>query len=107
MLIEADSGGEGKMRADADEHSSPAPIVDTEVVLNDPAVGDLEIPAVGGLVADSNHDACRFARFEDDHNLVGLGPIKIGLDEFVNVPYKFFLRTRKSWDDELAYLASA
>jgi hypothetical protein len=25
----------------------------------------------------------RFARFEDDHNLVGLRPIKIRLDEFV------------------------
>jgi hypothetical protein len=38
--------------------------VNIEVVLNDPAVSDLEMPAVGGLVAGRNHDACRFARFE-------------------------------------------
>src|ERR1700732_577483 len=68
VLVEADAGGEWKIGADAYEHSSPVPVVDIEVVLNDPALRDLKVPSIRDLVADSNHDACGLARFEDDRH---------------------------------------
>src|SRR5262249_18809987 len=37
VLVEADAGGERKVGADAHEHSSPVPVIDVKVVLNDPA----------------------------------------------------------------------
>ena len=83
VLIEADTGGEWKVGADAHEHSSPVPVIDVKVVLNDPALRELEMPSVRDLVADGNHDARRFSRFEDDHDCVGLGPFEIRVDEFV------------------------
>ena len=46
MLIETDPGGERQVRAHAHEHPAPALVVDIEVVLHDPAVGDLQMPAV-------------------------------------------------------------
>src|ERR1700746_1887743 len=57
MLIEADAGGERKIRTDAHEHPSPPPVIDVEVVLHDPSVCDLEMPSVGLAVADCGHDA--------------------------------------------------
>src|SRR6266705_564730 len=83
VLVEADTGGEWQVRADAHEHSSPVPVVDVKVVLNDPALRELEVPSVRDLVANGSHDACGFSRFEDDHDCVGLGPLEIRVDEFV------------------------
>jgi hypothetical protein len=83
MLIETDAGGERKVGTDADKHPSPLPVVDIEVVLNHPAVGDLKVPSVRLAVADRRHDAGRFARFENDHNGIGACPFEIGLDEVV------------------------
>src|SRR6202048_5540718 len=83
VLIETDAGGEWKIGADAYEHSSPVPVVDIEVVLNDPALRDLKVPSVRDLVADSNHDACGLARFEDDRHGIRLGVLEIRIDEFV------------------------
>src|SRR6516165_2089682 len=60
MLIEADAGGERKVRTDAYEHSPPLPVIDVEVVLNDPAICDLQMPSVGFAVADRSHDAGGF-----------------------------------------------
>jgi hypothetical protein len=34
VLIEADTGGEWKVGADAHEHSSPVPVIDVKVVLH-------------------------------------------------------------------------
>src|ERR1700730_7646214 len=45
VLIEADTGGEWQVRADAHEHSSPVPVIDIKVVLNDPALRELEVLA--------------------------------------------------------------
>ena len=42
MLVEADTGGEWKVGANAHEHSSPVPVVDVKVVLNDPALRELK-----------------------------------------------------------------
>jgi hypothetical protein len=76
MLIEADASGERKIRTDAHEHSPPPPVMDVEVVLNDLPVCDLEMPSVGLVVADRNHDAGRFPRLEDHHDFVGLCRLK-------------------------------
>jgi hypothetical protein len=43
VLVEADTGGEWKVGADAHEHSSPVPVINVKVVLNDPAISDLKI----------------------------------------------------------------
>ena len=58
MLIEADASGERRVGTDAqDKHPSPLPVVDIEVGLDDPAVGDLKVPSVRLAVADRRHDA--------------------------------------------------
>ena len=53
MLIEADAGGERQVGTDADSNiPSPLPVVDIEVVLDDPeAVGDLKVPSVRLVVS--------------------------------------------------------
>src|ERR1700687_1009530 len=38
VLVEADAGGEWKVGADAYEHSSPVPVIDVKIVLNDPTM---------------------------------------------------------------------
>ena len=90
MLIEADARGERKIRADAHEHPPPAPIVDVEVVLNDPPICDLQMPPVGLVVADRCHDAGRFTRLEDHHDFIGVGPVEIGIDEVVAAALRGF-----------------
>jgi hypothetical protein len=83
VLVEADTGGERKVGADAHEHSSPIPVVDVKVVLNDPALRKLQVPSVRDFIADGGHDARGLASFEDDHDCIGLGPFEIRIDKFV------------------------
>ena len=90
VLIEADTGGEWQVRADAHEHSSPVPVIDINVVLNDPALRELKMPSVSDLVADGGHDPRRFSRFEDDYDGVGLGPFEIRVDEFITTALRCF-----------------
>jgi hypothetical protein len=56
MLVEADPSRERQVWAHPDEHAPPLSVVDIEVVLHDPAVCDLKMPAVCLLVADRRHD---------------------------------------------------
>jgi hypothetical protein len=84
VLIETDTGGEWKVRADPHEHPSPIPVIDVKVVLNDPALRELEVPSVCDLVADGNHDPRRFSRLEDGHDGVRLGPFEIRVNKFSN-----------------------
>jgi hypothetical protein len=88
MLIEADPGRERKIRTDAHEHPPPLPVVDVEVVLDDPAVGDRKMPAVRLAVADRRHDARRLACLEDDHDRIGGRALEIRLDEFVATAFR-------------------
>src|SRR3981081_3271228 len=81
VLIEADTGGEWKVGAHANEHSPPVPVVNVKVVLNDPAISDLKMPSVRDLIANSNHDARRRAPFEDYYDCVRLGLFAIWVDE--------------------------
>jgi hypothetical protein len=88
MLIEADAGGERQVGTDADKHPSPLPVVDIEVVLNHPAIGDLKMPAVRFAVADRGHNASRLARLENDHDGIGACPFEIGIDEVVAAAFR-------------------
>jgi hypothetical protein len=87
VLIEADTGREWKVGADAHEHPSPVPAIDVKVVLNDPAIRDLKIPSIRDLVADGrhagSHDARWLARFEDNDDGVRLCSFEIRVDKFV------------------------
>src|SRR5438067_11670210 len=49
MLIETDPRRERQIRAHANKHPAPAPVVDIEVVLYHPAVGDLKVPPIHPL----------------------------------------------------------
>ena len=83
MLVETDPSGEWQIRTHAHEHPAPAAIVDIEVVLHDPALSDLQVPAACVSVADRRHDPCRLSGLEDDDNLIRLGALEVGLDKFV------------------------
>ena len=83
MLVEAEACGERQVRAHAHEHAAPSPVVDVEIVLHDPALGELQMPAIAGLVADGDQDAGRFARLQHDDDLVWLGAPEVRFDEFV------------------------
>ncbi len=90
VLIEADTGGERKVRTDAHEHPPPIAVIDVKVVLNDPTLRELEVPSVCDLVADGGHDPRRFSRPEDGHDCVGLGPFEIRVDEVVTTALRCF-----------------
>src|SRR5690349_1919222 len=81
VLIQTDPGGERKVRAYANEHRSPFGIPEIEVILVHPAILGFQMPLLTG--ADGRHNAGGFARLDDHHHLVGLRPLKIGLDEVV------------------------
>src|SRR5216683_1724433 len=83
VLVETDTCREGEVGTHANEHPPPVAIVDVEVVLHDPTLGQLEMPSVVLLVPDSDQDPCRFARLQNDHHLVGLSPAKIGFDKLI------------------------
>ena len=83
MLIETDPGGKREIRAHAHEYPAPAWVVDVEVVLHDPALGDLQVPAVRLLVADGGHDPGRLSGLEDDDDPVGPCALEVRLDKFV------------------------
>jgi len=83
MLIQADAGREWKVRADSDEHPSPARVIDVEVVVVDPALLQLQVPAVVLFVADRRHEARRFTGFEDRHDLIGPSPGERPIHELI------------------------
>src|SRR6266436_2176914 len=81
MLVETDTGGKGEVGAEADEHPAPAAIVDIKVILHDPALGQLQMPAVVLFVANGGQDAGWFSCLQDEHHLVGFGMIKAAISE--------------------------
>jgi hypothetical protein len=62
MLIEADACRERQVWRYADEHPSPVPVVDVEIVLDDPSLGDVKMPAIGARVANSGTNEDRKIR---------------------------------------------
>src|SRR6201986_2851871 len=83
MLIKTDPSRERKVGAHAHEHPAPILVEDIEVVLHNPAVGDLEMPAVDLLVADCGHDPCGLSGFENDSYLIRSCAPEVGVDKFV------------------------
>src|SRR6516225_3352031 len=83
MLVEAHPGRERKIGAHAHEHAAPALVVDIEVVLNDPAIRDLQMPAVCFPVTDRDHDPRRLSGFEDDDDLIRACSGEVGLDKII------------------------
>jgi hypothetical protein len=51
--------------------------------LHDPALGDLQAPAVGLSVADCHHDPRRLSGLERDDKLIRLGALEVEFDKFV------------------------
>jgi MFS family permease len=83
MLIETDPDGERQIGAHPHKHPAPAAVVDIEVVLHDPTLGDLKVPSVRLLVADCRHDPRRFSGSEDNDDLIRHGALEVGLDKFI------------------------
>src|SRR5271166_1269251 len=90
MLVETDAGRKGEVGRDANEHSAPVAIVDIEVVLHDPALGQLQVPAIVLLVPNGGQDACRFSRLQDDDQLVGPSPAKVRLNKLIATTFGGF-----------------
>src|SRR5262249_26241597 len=88
MLIDADPSREWKIGAHANKHAPPAGVVDIDIVLNNPSLCELEVPAVCRLIADGNHNACRLARFENDDDRVRFRTFEVGIDEVVTTPFR-------------------
>jgi hypothetical protein len=65
VLIQADMVENGRYWGH--EHSSPVPVIDERVVLNDPPLRKPRVPSVRDLIADARG----FSRFEDDHDCTG------------------------------------
>src|SRR5712692_7026410 len=85
MLIQADACGEGKVRTHADEQATPRAVVDVKVVVHHPALGELQMPSVLGLLADGDQDPRRFACLEDRDDPIWLGLPEIRFDELVTI----------------------
>ena len=83
MLVEIEACREGKIGTDANEHATPIGIVDVEVVLDDPAFFDFQMPAVFFLVADGSDDPRGLAGLENTDDLVGFGVFEIGIQKLV------------------------
>jgi hypothetical protein len=83
VLIEAHSGSERKVWAQANEHTPPTGIVEVEVVLDDPALSHLEVPAVILLVAVGDEDPSWLTGFEDGYDLIGLGLLEVRVNEVI------------------------
>src|SRR6516165_7612762 len=81
MLIEADPGGEGEVRADSYEHLPPTRVLDIEVVLFDPASLHFQMPTI--VLPDGGHDGGGLARFDDGHDVIGLRTSEIAIHEIV------------------------
>src|SRR5262245_33735440 len=93
MLIEADPCGEGQIRANAHKHPPSEPVAEVEAVLDDPPVGELQMPA--GSLSNGGHDAGGFARMENGHDLILLGVLKVGSDKVIT-PSRGCLKNRRT-----------
>ena len=74
VLIEADARRKRQIGTDANEHPTPVSVVNVKVILHDPALSQLEVPAV--FFSDGDHDPSRFPGFENHHHCIVLGMLK-------------------------------
>jgi len=83
VLVQAHSGGEGKVGTYADKHAAPRLVVHIEVELIDPALFELQMRAVVLFAPNRHQDAGRFPRFEDHGDSVRCAVVQIGQHEIV------------------------
>jgi hypothetical protein len=70
VLIEANARRKRQIGADAYEHPTTVLVVDVKVILHDPTLRQLQVPAL--LCPDGNHDPGRLPGFENDNHLIVL-----------------------------------
>jgi hypothetical protein len=88
VLVQADPRREGKIRAHPNEHAPPTRIVEVDTVLIHPALCELEMPPVLLLVPVGNQDSRRLPGFQDQHNLIGLGSLKVWVQELIPAAFR-------------------
>src|SRR5258705_13704840 len=81
VLIEADARRKRQIGTDANEHPTPVLVVNVEVILHDPTLRELEVPAL--FFSDGYHDPGRFPGFENHHHLIVLGVLKVRINKVV------------------------
>jgi hypothetical protein len=77
----------------AHEHSAPALVVNVKVVLDDPPLGQLQMPAL--FTADGDHNPGRFPGFENDNYLIGFCPSKVAIDKVITSSLRCFQDGRR------------
>ena len=83
MLVQAEASRKRQVGADPHKDAPPLGIVDVEVVLNDPALFQFQMPTVFLFCSDSRHDARGFPRLEDADDLVWHGRFEIPLHKLI------------------------
>lgn len=83
MLVQADARREREVRTHAHTQAAPALVVEVDVAVRHPPLGELEVPPVVGRRADSRHDPSGLARLQDDHDFVGFGASEEPVDELI------------------------
>ena len=81
VLIEANTRRKRQIGADAHEHPTPVLVVDVKVILHDPTLRQLQVPAL--CCSDGDQDAGRFPGFENEHHLIVLGVLKVGINKVI------------------------
>ncbi len=81
VLIEANARCKGQIGTDANKHATPVLVVNVKVILHDPTLRQLKVPAV--FCADGNHDPSWFPGFENDHYVIFLGVLKVRIDKVI------------------------
>ena len=94
MLIQADTGSEGKVGAHSYEHPPPAGVVEIEIVLDDPTLRHLQMPLVVLLVAVGDQNPPRLTGPDNRHDLIRLGVDEIRVEEFVPAAFGRFYDRR-------------
>src|SRR5262245_48652460 len=83
MLVQSQTSRKREIRANSDKQSAPLAVIHIEVVLLDPALFQLQMPAIFFLISDSGQNPCRFSRLENADDLIGLGPLEVAIDKLV------------------------
>jgi hypothetical protein len=90
MLIQTYAGGEGKVWAHAHEHASPTGVVQIEVVVIDPALVHLQMPAIILFIAVGDQNPSRLPGSYDRYHLIGFHVPEVGIDEIIPTPVGHF-----------------
>ncbi len=83
VLVQAHAGRGGEVGAHAHGEPAPAPVVDVEVVLEDPVLRELQLPAIVFLIALGDQHAGGLPRLEDGDDMVRLGAAEVRVDEVI------------------------